>query len=52
MNIKEYKEASGKTLAEIGEICGVSRQAVHQWVRGVCQPSTRALAALREYLAK
>jgi len=42
--------ASGVTLMEMGNACGVSREAVRQWVAGNTRPRTAAFVGLSELL--
>ena len=46
MRIKELREAAGLSLAELGALVGVSRQAVNQWEAGTTWPSSQILPQL------
>ena len=47
--LKKHREAFGMTLQAVGEIVGVSRQAVYHWETGDSVPTNDNLFALVRY---
>lgn len=48
-NVKRLLELTGLTHEELGEIAGVSRSAVSQWVRGVAEPRMGAVQRIADH---
>ncbi len=48
--LRQLREASGLSQAQLAKAAGVSRNAVSQWEAGTTQPSTRRLAAVARAL--
>lgn len=48
--IKEARKARGLTQQQLGELCGVTRQAVYYWESGMREPSLEASVCLAKNL--
>lgn len=49
--IREYRNANNLTQEQLGELVGVSAQAISKWEREVCYPDITFLPILAEMLS-